>query len=131
MKQNGTQADDLTGPQLRLIAALLVSRNTLKACETAKIPRSTAYRWFAEPRFRAALASAEGGQIDDATRRLLGLVDKAIDELESVLDDADAPRSVKVRASGLVLDQLLALRGLRNGESRLAALEALLVNTQL
>ena len=125
MTENVTERE-LTSQQHRFIAALLVSKNTREACKLANVGERTAYRWLAEPRFTAALSSAEGGQIGDATRRLLALADTAIGELEAVLVDATAPRSVKVRAAGLVLDQLLALRELRNTEARLAALEAAL-----
>lgn len=126
MTENGTQSEELSTAQHRLIAALLVSRGVRAACDVAKVPERTAYRWLHEPRFQAALSSAEGGQIENAVRRLAALADKAIDELEAVLVDTEAPRSVKVRAAGLVLDQLLQLRELRNTEARLAALEAAL-----
>ena len=126
MAENSTESKELTPAQHRLIAALLVARNTREACKAANIAERTAYTWLADPRFLAALSSAEGGQLSDATRRLLNLADTAIDTLEAVLSDATAAASVKVRAAGLVLDQLLALRELKNVESRLAALEAAL-----
>ena len=74
-----------------------------------------------------AIKTLSKAELKDAKNNLkAALADKAIDALEAVLVDTEAPRSVKVRAAGLVLDQLLQLRELRNTEARLAALEAAL-----
>lgn len=126
MAENGTQDKPLTAQQHKAIASLLVSKNIRAAAEASGTPERTLWRWCGDPRFLAALHSAEGAIVTDATRRLLQLADKAIGVLETVLDSTTAPASIKVRAAGLVLDQLLTLRELQNTESRLAALEAAL-----
>ena len=126
MAESGIQPKELTTAQHRLIAALLATRTIRAACELAGVAERTAYRWLGDPRFIAALASAEAEQINSATRRLLQLTDKAIDTIEGVLDDKAAPAVLRVRAAGLALEQLVTLRNLRNGEARLSALEAAL-----
>jgi hypothetical protein len=124
MAENGTESKPLTLQQHRAIASLLVSKSIAAAAEHSGTPLRTLWRWAGDPRFLAALHSAEGAIVTDATRRLLQLSGKAIDALEKVLDTG--PPALRLRAAGMVLDQLLTLRELQNTESRLAALEAIL-----
>lgn len=123
MAENDTDSKPLTAQQHKAIAAMLVNKNIRDAAEASGTPERTLWRWCGDLRFRAALSSAEGGIVTDATRRLLQMSTKAIDELEKLLDHPKA--EVRLRAAGMVLDQLLTLRELQNTESRLAALEVL------
>jgi hypothetical protein len=124
MALNGTESKPLTAAQHRAIAALLVSKNIRAAAEASGTPLRTMWNWAGDPRFLAALHSAEGGLIETSMRRLLQLSDKAIDTVESLLDSPKP--ELRLRAAGMVFDQLLTLRELTNTESRLAALEAAL-----
>ncbi|MFM8320970.1 MAG: transposase family protein [Chloroflexota bacterium] len=122
MAENGS-VGELTPRQQRTIAALLQARNVSDAARMAGVGERTLYRWMGDPLFRAALASAEGDAIDQATRRLVGLQDGAIDLLQAMLEDPTAAAAVRLRAAQSVLDYLLKLRELRDVEARLAALE--------
>jgi flagellar motility protein MotE (MotC chaperone) len=122
MAENGTN-NNITTRQRRAIAALLSTRNVGEAAAAAHVGDRTLYRWLAETGFKAALVQAEGDAIDQATRRLIGLQDAAIDTLTGVLEDQKATAGVRLRAAQNVLDYLLKLRDLRNVEERLAALE--------
>jgi hypothetical protein len=124
MAENGTDSKPLTAAQHKAIAALLVSKSIAAAAEQSGTPERTLWRWKSDMRFLAALHAAEGAIVTDATRRLLQLSSKAIDELEKLLEYPKA--EVRLRAAGMVLDQLLILRDLNNTESRLAALETAL-----
>ena len=124
MAENGTDSKPLTLQQHKAIAAMLVSRDLRSAAKASGIPERTLWRWAGDPRFLAGLHSAEGAIVTDATRRLLQLSTKAIDTLEKVLDTG--PPALRLRAAGMVLDQLLTLRELQNTESRLAALELMM-----
>jgi hypothetical protein len=123
MATNGNESDELTPRQRRTIAALLSSRSVPDAAQAAHVGARTLYRWLTEPKFRAALVDAEGGAIDQATRRLIGMQDGAIDLLADVMQDMKVNTAVRLRAAQNVLDYLLKLRELRNVEGRLAALE--------
>jgi hypothetical protein len=124
MAENGTDSSKpLSAAQHKAIAALLVSRNLRDAAKVADVPERTLWRWAGDPRFLAALHSAEGGLIETSMRRLLQLSEKAIDQLDSLLDSPKP--ELRLRAAQTVLDQLLTLRELTNVESRLAALEAI------
>jgi hypothetical protein len=122
MSQNGTHAE-LTSAQRKGLAALLVAKNVREASQASGIAERTLHRWLADARFLLALSSAEGQAIDAATRRLVGLQDKAVGALESILDNPAAHPSLRLRAAVCVLEQLIRLRELRNTEARLAALE--------
>lgn len=126
MAETSTEEKELSTAQHRLIAALLVSRNVREACKASKTPERTAWTWLQQPRFKAALASAEAGQIGESTRRLMTLTESAVDVLKDVLQDKEAAHSVRIRAAQLVIESALKLRELQNVEARLAALEAAL-----
>jgi hypothetical protein len=114
---------ELTAPQHRAILAILSSRNVEDAAKLCDLSRATLYRWCNDPVFRAALTEAEGQAIDYAARRLILLQGSAIDTLQAVIEDADAPKSIRVRAALGALDVMIRIRELRNVEVRLIALE--------
>jgi len=123
MAGNSSGSDNLTAKQQRAVRVLLTSKSVGEAAQLAGVGERTLFRWLTEPPFKAALSVAEGELLDVATRRLLGLQDKAIETFENVLKDEEATQVVRLRAAQAVLDYLLKLRELRNVEQRLTALE--------
>ena len=109
--------------QLKAVQTLLTAKSIAEAALAAQVSERTLGRWLNEPAFRSALSAAEGELLDCATRRLLGLQDKAIETFEDVLDSEDATQALRLRAAEMVLTYLLKIRELRNLESRLVALE--------
>ena len=107
----------------RFIGALLTSRNVRSACSTAGISERTAYRWLADPTFRAALHEAEAQLLDGVARRLLALAEAATDHLGGVLTGPMTTDQARLRAIDLVLGHLLKLRELNTLEARIARLE--------
>lgn len=116
----------LSTKQSKAIAALLSSKTVLSAADLAGVSARTLTRWLADDDFKAALLEAESGAIDAATRRLIGLQGKAIDTLEETMADRQALPGIRMRAAQSILDFLMRLRDLRNIETRLAALEAII-----
>ena len=89
-------------------------------------------RWMADFAFKQAVVGAESEVIDAATRRLVGMQDKAIDILDEILKGGKGIRnSLKLRAAQSVLDYLLKIRELRDLEERLTALEGELLERKL
>jgi hypothetical protein len=127
MTQNRTD-NRLTPAQKRAIAALLSSRSVSEAADVAKIARSTLNRWLQDDTFRLALAEAEDGIIDGATRRLTSLIDKSIAALEGMLDNPQTPVFAKLRAAEAVIEHAIRLRELRSIEQRLSKLEGMLLD---
>lgn len=93
------------------------------AAAACGVPERTLYRWLNEPAFHAELTAAEGAAIDEATRKLIGAAVTAVETLHAIVADPEASNNVRARAAGLLLDNLLKLRELRNVEQRLEALE--------
>ena len=116
----------LTPRQRTFIEALLVQGEVMAAANQASVPRSTAYRWFQQPTFASALREAEREALMATARRMSRLGVKAVKVLDDVLDDADVPVAVRVRAAEAVLTKLLTLREAVDLEDRLSRVEALL-----
>lgn len=112
----------------RAIAALIEHATVQDAAEACGLSPTTIYRYLQDLAFRAELSQHEGEAIDAATRRLLGLVDSAVETLRQVLQDKEAGYSHRLRAAQTVLDQLMKLRELRNIEERITKLERQVFN---
>lgn len=108
----------------KAIAALLVEPNQALAAQSAGVGERTLARWLAEDNeFVSAVRDAEEAAISHAVRCLVQLTEDAVNVLGGVLKDEFATDGVKVRAAGLVLEQVVKLRELRDFEERIAALE--------
>ena len=70
----------------RAVLALLEHGAVARAAEECGISRNTLYRWLREPLFSQALSEASGHQVAEASRRLDGLLMRAVGELEKLLD---------------------------------------------
>ena len=114
---------ELTPTQLRAIAALLSSRTHGEAAERARVSERQLYRWLQDETFHLQLERAEAELLQEATRRLSGLLNTAIDKLEMLLDTEDLSASDKLRVVRTVLELYPRLREVATFESRLEALE--------
>ena len=127
MAENGIQPKELTPAQIKAVHAIVAARDVRAAAAACGTPERTLHRWLQGEMFKAAIAEQEVLIVDYATRRLLLLQDKAIDTIEGVLDSAEVPASVRLRAALGMLDTAIKLRELRDLEIRLTALEAALL----
>jgi transposase-like protein len=116
------QNDSLSSKQRKAIAALLSQRTIEDAANRIGISSRTIYRWMESDVFRTALLDAECQAVDEATRRLIGGKDTALDTLADLMVKAES-ESVRRQAASNWLAQLLKMRELRNIEQRLIALE--------
>lgn len=112
----------LSTNQKKALAAILGSPSLVAAAEVSKLSDRTLRRYLSDPVFRAALAAAESDAIDQATRRLLQLTDRAIDTFDRVLSDPAAREGSQLRAAAMVVDNLIRLRDLAI-EKRISELE--------
>lgn len=122
MAGNGTQQKSR---QAKMIVALLDPRHRTQeaACAAVGVPERTLQNWLLDPDFVAALRQAEGAAIDESVRRLVSVSEAADATIVSIMSDKSNSPGVRLRAAGMVKDQLIGLRTLRNIEARLAALE--------
>lgn len=113
----------LTPAQQRAIASLLVERDTRAAAVAARVGPRTLYRWMHDDEtFKRALQVAEGRLLDEHMRRLCGLMGKALNTLDRLMDSADRD-SVKESAANHIAQRLLNWRQLVNLEQRITTLE--------
>ena len=107
------------------LSALLDPANKTQtdAARAAGVPARTAVRWLADPGFQSDLRRAESDLVQQATRRLLVLTDRAVSVLAENMDPYSKP-PFSIRASTAVLDRALQWRAENDLEARIAALEA-------
>lgn len=121
MSENVTEKN-LTPGQLKAIDALLTTGSPSEAATAAGVNRRTLYRWQKEPAFVAALREAEQDAVTGLSRALSGLGDSAAQALRDALS-SHQKITVRLRASEIVIGNLLRIRELVDLEERIAALE--------
>lgn len=99
--------------QSRALKALVVGGTVEDAALAAKRTRRTVHRWLNEADFQEALAQAEAEAIQDLTRKLASMGDKALDALEQAL--ANDEIAIKLRGADVHLKHLVKLRELLVG----------------
>jgi hypothetical protein len=114
---------ELTPKQHQAIQALLIQSSVPNAAASVGVSVRSLYRWLDEPTFRLALNTALDKSIDAAARGLVGLTEKAIKVVETVLDNEQIHPATRLRAADLVLSNMLKLAELRTLAQRVAALE--------
>lgn len=105
------QANDsfsqLTTKQRTFLDCLMAGNTIITSAAAARVSETTAHRWLKRPDIQAARAAAEQRVFDHALRRLLGLVDKAVDVLDAAMSNDEVSMSTRVRASLIVIEQAL------------------------
>ena len=98
----------LTARQEQAIQALLTGANVNEVAQNIRVGRTTLYRWLNDAAFRTAYHTARERSHTWTVNRLQSLTAKAVQVLERLLDDAEAPPVAKVEAARAVLDFALA-----------------------
>jgi len=123
MTENGKQNQKLTARQRKAIAAMTAGRNYEQAAMSAGVSTRTIARWREMPHFEDALQSAGQTAIGDASRKLTAGLETAVDFLLAVIQDEDAPPSVRVRAALGLIDRQIRLKETTEIMARLESLE--------
>jgi predicted nuclease with RNAse H fold len=118
-----TFGTELTPKQHQAIQALIAQSSIPSAATSAGVSVRSLYRWLDEPAFRLALNTALDMSIDAAARGMVRLTEKAIQVVETALDDTELHPATRLRAADLVLSNMLKLAELRTLAQRVAALE--------
>ncbi len=120
-----TDNDRLTPKQQAVLAALLSGATQAEAARAAGVGEKTVWRWRREPAFEAALRAGGAELVAAALRNLSALAQPAAATLGAILADDSASTSAKLKAAGIVFDNLLRLREQVDLAERIAALEGI------
>jgi hypothetical protein len=77
----------------------LVGKSVTAAADHAGVSRRTLHRWQQEPAFQRGLREAQDAALTALVRSMTGLSETALETLEAVMADANAPSTVRVRAA--------------------------------
>ena len=114
----------LHGKQAAAIAALLAQRTIAEAAQQVGIGERTLLRWLQEDSaFQAAYRTARRHVVQHAVARVQQATCTAVETLEAIMQDAEAPASARVSAAKAVLETALKGIELEDLEARIAALE--------
>jgi AcrR family transcriptional regulator len=89
----------LTTKQRRVIKALLSEPSIRRAAKAANVSERQIYRYLSDDFFKSELRRRQDEVITAATAALAGLSGRAIETLQSILDDPEAGASVKARVA--------------------------------
>jgi hypothetical protein len=105
------------------IAALLTEPSLREAAVKAGVSERTLFRWQQHPVFRERFAAARRETVRQAVAQLQAVSSKAVETLEAVMVDPEAPASARVAAAREVLGQSIKAVELEDLEGRLRVLE--------
>lgn len=109
--------------QKAALRALLAGANYAQAAVAAKVHENTISLWMRDPVFLAAIHKAESEAMSAISLRLITLIDKAANALETILDNAQARDTAKTRAADILFGRFLEIRQFAELEARIAKLE--------
>jgi hypothetical protein len=112
---------NLTPRKKRAALALVEHGAVSRAAESCGVSRQALHRWMLDPEFTAYLHQVSGDAVTAASRRLVSLMDGAIDALMQILDSGSIRE--RMRAAELIITHALRLRELTDIEERLTLLE--------
>ena len=97
----------LTAKQGLAVQTILTAATMDEAAKEAGTTRSTLYRWLKDDLFFQELSRAKRRMIDHHLLRLQRTTGSAIDTLNEICRDKDAPASARVAAAKAVLDSVM------------------------
>lgn len=109
----------------KAIVALLTEPTVKQAAEKAGIGVATLFRWMNDTEFDAQYQEAKNLAFSQAINRLQQSTGKAVDTLNTVMDDADAPPASRVSAAKTILELGIKVREQDEFEKRISELEKL------
>jgi len=111
----------LSDKKRRAAHALARGHTVAGAADIAGCSERSIYRWVKDREFTQAVTAAETEELERASRRLVSLMERALDVLEEMLEHK-SPRERRIAANS-VITHALKLRELVTLESRVAELE--------
>ena len=116
-------SEDLTIRQEKAITALLSCRTVAEAAKLAQVGERSIYRWLKQDTFQSPLRRARRQALSQALGRLQQVADRAVDTLDTILDDKKATTASRVSAVRAALRYACHGIEIDDFEERLAAVE--------
>ena len=117
-------SEDLTIRQEKAITALLSCRTVAEAAKLAQVGERSIYRWLKQDTFQSHLRRARRQALSDRlSGRLQQVADRAVDTLDTILDDKKATTASRVSAVRAALRYACHGIEIDDFEERLAAVE--------
>ena len=114
---------DQSQRETRLIDALVAGQTQPEAAAVAGVSRTTVQRWLHLPNVRQALHDAQAAAVEEAARAAVGRMRAAVETIETIMADAEAPAHVRLSAARELLTAGGRLYELAMIGERLARLE--------
>jgi len=96
--------DKLTARQRVALVALLEAPTVAAASEATKIHPRSLHRWLADPTFAEAFRAASRRRLDRSVARMRTASERALNTLQTLLEDVSTPAHVKARVALGLLD---------------------------
>jgi len=122
LSENG--AGELTPPQARAVAALVLCESIEAAAAECGTSRSTIHRWLHDPAFARELRKARAAMFDEALAELQDATREGVRELRMLLKSKH--EAVRLRAAALVLASSMKARESIELAERVRVLEELM-----
>lgn len=120
MKGHG---EKLSRKQEQAIAALLLQPTIGDAAKSIGVGEVTLWRWLKREDFQSAYMQAKKEAVAQAVARLQQITSKAVDTLQAIMEDVEAPASSRVTAARVVLETSLKAIELEDLAARVEQLE--------
>lgn len=117
----------LTERQHLFLEIMLQEKNIDEAARQLHIGQSTAYRWMALPQMQEHYTLSRQELFEAGIAKLKSSINTAVDTLVDTLEDTSVAPGVRVRAADVILSRSLDLHLMQSLESRLIALEQLIL----
>jgi hypothetical protein len=131
MSENDQPGRHLSTAQRSALDALHRGASKHQAGIIANRTERTINRWIADDeRFQEALKQSTTIAVDDASRRLAGLLDDSIEVIVGIMGDGGISAHIRLRAAEIVISNTMRLIEFQQLEERIAALEGQISNVR-
>lgn len=130
MAANGSASNELSSKQSKFVDALLVGAQVKMAAKTAGISERTAARWRKDPVLLAELQARRKQQFNEVLDAFRAGLPAAIALVLETIRDKEIPRSIRLRAAQIWIENALSIHKTEELEERIAELEEMVRQVQ-
>ena len=114
---------ELSPRQKRFVTAMLTAKTIDQAAKVVGVTERTGQKYLADPAVKRALGRALDKALGQTTRQVVVAMTSALETLEAIHTDSDAPTGARVSAARAILDAGPRLREALDLAERVTMLE--------